>query len=259
MDQDWQNYTVPNPERYEIFPALPYAGNGHPRQTLYYARPKEKQNASTIFWLHGGGMTGDGREYLPGFYDGNNAVVEVRYRVTSDAPAPAQLEDAATALGWVWQHLAKYGGTPDKVLIGGMSAGAYLAAMITMAPEYGRRCGYATWRPAGIMLVSGQMTTHFQFKADLGYPGNQFTPVIDKLAPLAYLSAELPPILLITGEAGLDMPARMEENAFMAASLRALGHSRTEHYALPGIDHGTVLDNSEPLLQQFIRKVLAPS
>ena len=102
------------------------------------------------------------------------------------------------------------------------------------------------------MPVSGQMTTHFQVKAELGLPES---PVIDALAPMGHLSADLPPVLLITGESGLDMPGRPEENAFMAASLRALGHPDAHHYALPGHDHGGAFDSCDHLLLKFINRI----
>ena len=115
----------------------------------------------------------------------------------------------------------------------------------------------ANLRAAGLLLISGQMTTHFQVKADLGYPGEQFAPVIDALAPMRYCSKHLPPMLLVTGESPLEMPARTEENAFMAASCRALGHPKCEHYILGGHDHGSCVDSCDHLALRFIDEVLA--
>ena len=108
-----------------------------------------------------------------------------------------------------------------------------------------------------LALISGQMTVHFRVKADLGRNNGPRNPLIDEYAPLGNLAADLPPILLITGESGLDMPARPEENVFMAASLRAIGHPFVRYYALPGHSHTGARDGSSDLLMNFLRDVSA--
>ncbi len=256
MDEDWKNYQIPNADKYGAVKVVPYTAAGDPFQTLYVSRPVAGQGHPCVVWFHGGGMTMDGREYPPGLYDGCNVVVEPRYRISPAAPASAALEDAAAVVGWVWRHADEYGIDRRKIFVGGMSAGAYLAAMVTMNRDFARRYGFEDFQAAALLLVSGQMTTHFQVKADLGYPGGQYQPVIDELAPLAHLSAGLPPMLLVTGQSGLDIPARAEENALMAASLRALGHDRVWHYPLSGYDHGGVLAGSNYLVERFIRETL---
>ena len=104
---------------------------------------------------------------------------------------------------------------------------------------------------AGLILISGQMTTHFNIKSDLGRDNGRYNPLFDEYAPLSHLAADLPPIIMVTGESGLDMPARPEENAFMAASLKAMGHNDISCYHLQGhcrSYHGSSLKTTtEPL------------
>ena len=66
--------------------------------------------------------------------------------------------------------------------------------MTGMDRSYLAAYGIDSRKLAGLLLVSGQMTTHFQLKIDLHYPQSQFEPVIDRYAPLGHLSPELPPI-----------------------------------------------------------------
>ena len=101
------------------------------------------------------------------------------------------------------------------------------------------------------------MSTHFRVKADLGRDNGPYNPLIDEYAPLAHLSADLPPILLVTGESGLDMPGRPEENAFTAASLRAIGHPFVRYYSLAGHTHTASMDSCDFLLMTFLHDVLA--
>ena len=78
--------------------------------------------------------------------------------------------------------------------------------------------------------------------------------LFDEYAPLANLAADLPPIIMVTGESGLDMPVRPEENAFMAASLKAMGHNDVSCYHLQGHHHGTVFDSCDSLVLEFLAR-----
>lgn len=256
MFSTWTAKQVPNHELYRESRTIFYRNNDNPLQSLLVTTPKAAGPHPVIVWLHGGGLTGDGREYPTELFSGDRVIVEPRYRISPETPAPGAIEDAAAALAWTKHNIAGYGGDPDTIFLGGMSAGSFLATLVGCDGRYLAGYGIDNRRLAGLLLVSGQMTTHFRLKEDLGYPGESAQPVIDDYAPMAHLSKELPPMILITGESGLDMPARPEENAFMAASLRALGHPMVECYALPGHGHGGVLEGCNHLLNSFITRVL---
>ncbi len=257
MNTEWEGYSKPDQELYDTYEALPFTDDNNPLQSCYLSCPKYKTDTPLVIWFHGGGMVGDHTECPSCVYDGNNAVAEMRYRVCPACLATAAIEDAAISIGWIFNQLDKYNFSPAKVFIGGMSAGAYLAALVTMNPEYGVKYSYSSLIPAGLIFISGQMTTHFKVKEDLKYSASQFYPVIDELAPMSYLSPDLPPILLVTGESGLDMPGRPEENAFMAASLKAIGHNHVTCHSLNGHDHGGAFASCDFLVTRFIADILA--
>lgn len=255
MHGEWREPWTPHPELYRDVAIVPYASIDNTFQNIYIHKPVDGVNHPAVIWFHGGGLTGDERDVPNAVFDGRILVAEVRYRLSPGYPAPAALIDAADGVSFFLKNAAFYGADRSRIVIGGLSAGAYLAAMIGMDRTWLAARGQDARTLAGIILVSGQMTTHFQVKHDLGYPQTQFEPVVDRLAPLAHLSADLPPILLVTGESGRDMPARPEESAFMAASLRALGHKHVSHVIYPGCDHGVGL-NDCPHVGEFIREVL---
>jgi acetyl esterase/lipase len=257
MDYAWNDKPAPDSALYEHWRDIPYANDDDPMRTLWLSCPREKTGFATVVWFHGGGFTGDGHECPPILYDGRYAVVEARYRVSPHVKAPAYHEDGAAAIAWVLQHITEYGGDPAKVFVGGMSAGAYLAAIVGMDPSWLSPYGLGPQDLAGYLLVSGQLTTHFQVKADLGDQGNRFGPVIDEFAPMAHFTPELPPILLVTGDPNRDIPARPAENAFAAASLKAMGHPCVECHHLSGHDHGGAFRSCDWLVEQFLAKVLA--
>ncbi len=246
---------IPFADRYEPVQVFAYS-NEHPQQVLYLRRPKGKKNIPLVLFFHGGGMTQDLRECPDCFYQGEYAVIEARYRLADVAKTPAQAEDAAKAIAYCLANADTMGIDRSKVFVGGMSAGAYLAAITVMAPRFLAQYGFSHNDIAGLILLSGQMTTHFRFKADMGDTRGQFAPDYGEYAPMAHLSKDLPPMLLVTGEPGFDILARPEENAFVAATLKALGHPFVRCYSLKGHNHGMVLDGGNELICQFIKAVL---
>ena len=253
MKGEWKEFRNEQPELY----AQQIVRYGDlEQQEIYLTLPKGKTDFPVIVWFHGGGMTGDFRECPSGFWNGEYATAEVRYRTSgTEFKSTDSLDDAAKSTAFLLEQIPVYGGNPRCVFLGGMSAGAYLAAMVGMAPDLLKHYGSSREKIAALLLVSGQMTTHFQLKQDLKYRQSAYEPVIDKYAPLFHASREVPPVIFVTGESGLDMPARPEENAFLAATLRSLGHSCARHYALPGHDHGGAFASCDTLLLNFLAEI----
>ena len=253
----WENFEPLNRERYTSSYFIPYADSADPMQSLRLSLPDGRSHTPLMIFFHGGGMTVDNREVPDKIYDGEFAVAEARYRLAGQAPAPTSpIEDAARAIAWCFRHAEEYGIDRERIFVGGMSAGAYLAATAVMNPAFLKPYGLHYRDIAGLALISGQMTTHFRIKADMGYTKGACHPLIDEYAPLGHLAPDLPPVLLVTGESGLDMPARPEENAFMAASLRAIGHRFVRCYTLSGHTHTGAMDSCDFLLMRFLDEVL---
>lgn len=218
--------------------------------------PENSAGFPTLIWFHGGGLT-QGKRYMPDLKSKGYGLVSVSYRLSPKADLPAFIEDAAAATAWVIQHIAQYGGDPQKVFIGGHSAGGYLAAMVGMDAGWLAPYGIANTQLAGIIPVSAQVTTHFEVKKLRGDTGHQLRPLVDSYAPLYHVSADLPPICIIVGDRNLEWPARVEENDLLAATLRRMNHPLTEFYEVPDKNHGTIVGASWALMPAFIEKVLA--
>jgi acetyl esterase len=112
-------------------------GPDEPIQLRLYA-PEGEGPFPVLVFYHGGGWT---RGSLDG-YDGlcrrltNRAealVVSVDYRLAPEAPFPAGFEDCYAATEWAAEHAADLGGDPDRIAIGGDSAGGNLAAAVALA------------------------------------------------------------------------------------------------------------------------------
>ena len=219
--------------------------------------PTNRTGFATVVWFHGGGLTAGKRHFIdlksPGV-----AVAAVSYRLSPKGKLPCFLEDAAAATAWVLGNIAQYGGDSNKVFVAGHSAGGYLTAMIGMDPKWLAANGVSNLQLAGLIPVSGQMSTHFHVKKLRGDTGPEFRPLIDDYAPMYYCASNLPPICLITGDRAIEYKSRVEENAFMAVCLKNLGNQHIEFHEMGGLDHGTVGEGGLIVMDTFINSILHP-
>ena len=222
---------------------------------VYY--PKGTKGYATVVWFHGGGLTG-GERYFPNLKDQGIAVVAVSYRLSPKVQTPGFIEDSAAAVAWVLKNIERYGGDPKKVFVAGHSAGAYLASMIAMDPKWLSAQRASNRQLAGVIAVSGQMTTHFTVKKLRGDNAPELRPIIDDYAPLYHAAKDLPPICLIVGGRAVEFKSRVEENELMAVTLRNLGHGAVEFYEMAGLDHNSVVQGSMILIPGFIKRTLQP-
>lgn len=98
-------------------------------------RPHQARGA--IVWLHGGGFVmGDldtEHPWATRIADGSGAVViSVGYRTAPEHRFPAALDDTYAALTWAAEHAAELGIDPERIAVGGHSAGAGLAAAVAL-------------------------------------------------------------------------------------------------------------------------------
>lgn len=214
----------------------------------------------TVVWFHGGGLTGGGKHFIR--IDAGIAQVAANYRLLQkDGRVTGDdcIDDAAAAVVWTLKNIAAFGGDPKKVYVSGMSAGGYLTMMVGMDPSRLGKHGFRPTDLAGLAPVSGQATKHFNVRAFAGDADPQYLPKIDRLAPLAYCSKDLPPIVSICGEPPWEWRCRAEENRLLIASCAALGHEKAWFVSCPYADHGRALTAGVPYVEMFVRGRLPDS
>lgn len=99
-------------------------------------RSKDKSNLPVLVYFHGGAFIyGTPEQYDFIFFrlasDVDLMIVSVDYRLAPEHPFPAAMEDGYDSLKWLAQYASNLGGDPNRILIGGSSAGATIAASIT--------------------------------------------------------------------------------------------------------------------------------
>jgi len=219
---------------------------------IYY--PKNTTNFATIIWFHGGGLTAGEKEIPKELLNKGIAIVGVGYRLSPKVTAPKYIEDAAAAEAWVFQNISKYGGNPNLIYLSGHSAGGYLALMTGLDKKWLKAYDIDANQIAGLIPFSPQCITHFTVRKERGISEKQ--PIIDDLAPLFFVRADAPPLLLITGDREKELLGRYEENAYMMRMMKIAGHQQTRLYELDGFNHGNMAGPAFPLLiEEVLRSV----
>ena len=102
-------------------------------------QPKESDGpVPGILWIHGGGYMLGGT-YMAGMSCGKMlaerygaVVVFPDYRLAWEDPYPAALEDCYAALKWMYENAGDLGIDPERIVVGGESAGGGLTAAVCL-------------------------------------------------------------------------------------------------------------------------------
>jgi acetyl esterase len=200
-------------------------------------RPSTEQGLGLLVYLHGGGWvlgSLDTHDNLARSLadESGCAVLSVAYRLAPEHPFPSGLEDAFTAVRWAHANAEALGCDPDRLAIGGDSAGANLAAVVTQGGTPPCRFQLLVYP---VTDARGVSASHEAYKegywlteAGMGWfvdhylSGGEGSIDDPRVSPLLATDEALtgsPPTLVITAE--FD-PLRDEGEAY-AARLRSLG------------------------------------
>ena len=85
-----------------------------------------------VVWIHGGAWMSGSKEdcAAPDVLGDAYAVASIDYRLTQNAPFPAQLDDCKAAVRWLRAHAGDYGIDASRIGAWGESAGGHLAALL---------------------------------------------------------------------------------------------------------------------------------
>ncbi len=140
---------------------IPYVQNGHERHVLDIYTPEEATDRilPVMFWIHGGGwQQGDKTDVglKPQVLTERGFVfVSTNYRLLPDVEMDVLIRDVAKSFGWVHKNIAKHGGDPKRIFVGGHSAGAQLAALICTDDRYLKNEGVSFDVLRGCVPVDG--------------------------------------------------------------------------------------------------------
>jgi acetyl esterase/lipase len=132
------------------------AGDKH-KLDLYL--PKDQRNFPVLVFIHGGSWrSGDRNLYTVlgnRFAESGIGVAIPSYRLMPKNPHPAQIEDAAAAVAWVYKKMAEFGGDTKRLYIAGHSAGGHLVALLALDDSYLSKYDVPISAIKGVAALSG--------------------------------------------------------------------------------------------------------
>jgi acetyl esterase/lipase len=228
--------------------------------------PAKKGGAKPlILYIHGGGWQAGHTRHsgalanfpavLAQLASEGFVVASLEYRLSGEAPFPAQLQDTRAAIRFLKANASQYGIDPARTGVWGGSAGGHLAALTALS------CGDTAVDPApapkGSECVQAAATWYgvFDFAPMLAHAAGNIalnpaetsllrcTPktcseqAVKAVSPVGYIDAKDPPFLLIHGDKDAVVPVSQSIEA--EAKMRAAGMSVDAIY-IAGVDHSFI-------------------
>jgi acetyl esterase/lipase len=94
-----------------------------------------------FIYLHGGGYSafdkgGPTEPWFRHLAAQGHVVMDVAYRLIPETHVPGMQGDVKRALAWLKRNADRYGVNPDRIVLGGGSAGSHLALLAAYAPDH---------------------------------------------------------------------------------------------------------------------------
>lgn len=221
-----------------------------------------------IINIHGGAFFGCDKmdnQLVPALYglQKGYAVANINYRLSPEAPWPAQINDVKAAIKFVRANANKYNFDPDNIILMGGSAGGSLVALAGVSadvksledPQLGnpdvstRVQAVIAWYPPINFLTMDQQwqeigidgqrhSTEDSFESFL--MRKQITKVdksvMDTTNPENYITSDAPPFLIQHGYLDNTIP-RLQSQEFAARLAKVIGSDNVEYNLLMSAHH----------------------
>jgi acetyl esterase/lipase len=232
-----------------------------------YLPPKSKTPSPVVIKIHGGGYT-HGSRVSPGgiYFRMGFALINVEYRFTQAAPAPAAVEDSRCALKYVIDHAAELNIDPHRIVLQGGSAGGHLVLMTGLLGNDHRfesNCPGNTnmsvaaivddYGPTDYTQSSWSIMSHN--KSVVLWLGSHVNDEAFKasVSPITYIQPNSPPVLIVHG--ALDHSVPMEQSDVLEQKLKGAG-VKTEILVVQGAGHGGFTHDQDVLEEEHIQSFL---
>jgi acetyl esterase/lipase len=272
-------WAVQSQNHYAIRPNLVYSTqSGYETKLDVYQRRDTTGPQPTVMFIHGGGWVQGTKEasvmsIVPWLEMGWN-VVNVEYRLSHVALAPAAVEDCLCALRWMAAHAKDYNFDLTHLVITGESAGGHLAMTTGMIPSsagFDRQCPGASFtngggpdlpKPAAIVnwygiadlndMLEGPNKRAYAIEWFGSLPNRD--DLAKRLSPLSYVRRDLPPILTVHGDADPIVPYT---NATRLRDALTTAGVPNQLHTVPGGGHGNFKPDDRVKIYITIHEFLA--
>lgn len=196
----------------------------------------------TLVFIHGGSWRdGDRKSY--GFVGRAFAArgfvtYVIDYRKAPRHRFPSFVEDAAKIVADIHRQLPPNGcQDPRKIFVMGHSAGAHIAAMVALDPQWLKAYGTDSSIIAGVIGLSGPYD-FLPFTSDAARDALGHWPRPEETQPIHYARGDAPPMLLLSGDA--DTTVKPRNSKVLAKAISEKG-GQAEVKIYPGVDHTDII------------------
>jgi acetyl esterase len=248
---------------------LEYTVDAHRLNRLDVITPRGAGSPAPVYiYFHGGGWTSGDKSTLTKYCASQAAngfvVVNANYRMATRFHMRHMLEDAAAVVEWVANEIAAYGGDPDRIVVGGDSAGGQIAALLAAArdnrelADHYRLAPHQSGRLRGVVLHCSAVDFSVIFERGFILSLAFVRMLLPKrarrlplaqaaryLSPIEWLSTSFPPVFVTTSEqdpfyrANLNFIARLRSRGVPVDALvydrsaRNTRHTWQQNYRYP--------------------------
>ena len=217
-----------------------------PRQSLdVYPNPDDSQ-APVLIFIHGGGWRwGNSSMYYfvaDAFLDKGYTVVLPNYiKYPEGGKFPQFIEDAALAIAWVKNNIAKYNGDANSIFLSGHSAGAHTAALLVTDPSYLNALSMQPKDIKGFAGIAGPYNFTPTWPAYVSMFGEEN---FDLIKASNHVNGDEPPILLLHAKG--DSAVEQFNYETLSRDLQAQDARFDRILYDNTINHGTILLKIHP-------------
>ncbi len=213
-------------------------------------RPASGSDHPVLIYIHGGSWnTGNKELYAPvaqRLLPEGTVVVIPGYTLYPGATFRQQAAEVARAVAWTLENVSRFGGDSRRVILGGQSAGGHLSALALFDPQYLAAQGHSAAEVCGWYGIAGvyDIGALMEFEWAHGRSGEIVAGAMEgpgnfaAASPLAYARADLPPALIIHGDADTTVPLSISE--MLHARLSGVGAS-SKLLVYPGAGHSRLM------------------
>ena len=218
---------------------IPYASGDRHSLDIY---APAASNAPVVVFIYGGGWK-DGDKAMYRFVGAALAArgyltVIPDYRLFPQVRFPAFIQDAAAAVAWTRTNIARYRGDPNRIVVMGPSAGAQIAAMLTLDKQWLGADGLDPDRViAGMVGLAGPydfLPLHDPELEDIFAPAGD----LRLTQPITFARGDGPPMFLAAGMADTTVYPSNTQN--LAAALHRDGGT-VQQKLYPGVSHRMII------------------
>lgn len=214
-----------------------YGSDARQKLDVWAPRQRSGQALPVVIFFYGGGWNSGSRGdygFAGAAYAGKGFIAVIPdYRLVPQVRYPAFVEDGASAVKWTRDHIASYGGDPHRITLAGHSAGAYIAAMLTLDQAFLRNAGVDSKVVRAAALLSGPYD-FYPFTEARGQNAFGGWPKPLETQPITYARTDAPPLFLAHG--GADSIVYPRNSIALAKKLQQLGSPVTLRI-YPGASH----------------------